>query len=38
MSFEQLRLAIQGLASAGHLPESLAYGFVINALLAGIKP
>ena len=36
MSFEQLRLAIQGLASAGHLPESLAYGFVINALLAGI--
>ncbi|MFG0379925.1 metal ABC transporter permease [Pseudomonas sp. zbq_18] len=36
MSFEELRLAIQAWASAGYLPEALAYGFVVNALLAGL--
>ncbi|MGG2396070.1 metal ABC transporter permease [Pseudomonas sp. SH1-B] len=34
--FEQLRLLIQGWAAAGYLPEALAYGFVINALFAGL--
>lgn len=34
--YEQLRLLIQGWASAGHLPQALAYGFVVNALLAGL--
>ncbi|WP_296270440.1 metal ABC transporter permease [Pseudomonas sp. UBA6323] len=34
--FEQLRLLIQGWAGAGYLPEALAYGFVINALFAGL--
>ncbi|MFK8333221.1 metal ABC transporter permease [Pseudomonas sp. BJa5] len=36
MNYEELRLLIQGWASAGYLPEALAYGFVINALLAGL--
>lgn len=36
MNFEELRLAIQAWASAGYLPEALAYGFVINALFAGL--
>lgn len=34
--YEQLRLLIQGWAAAGHLPQALAYGFVVNALLAGL--
>lgn len=34
--YEQLRLLIQGWANAGHLPQALAYGFVVNALLAGL--
>ncbi|MBE7373891.1 metal ABC transporter permease [Pseudomonas lopnurensis] len=34
--YEQLRLLIQSWASAGHLPQALAYGFVVNALLAGL--
>ena len=34
--FEQLRQLIQGWAGAGYLPEALAYGFVINALFAGL--
>ena len=36
MNFETLRLLIQGWANAGYLPEALAYGFVVNALLAGL--
>lgn len=36
MSFEDIRLAIQAWASTGYLPEALAYGFVVNALLAGL--
>lgn len=36
MNYEEFRLLIQGWASAGYLPEALAYGFVINALLAGL--
>lgn len=36
MNFEELRLAIQAWASAGYLPEALAYGFVVNALFAGL--
>ncbi len=36
MNFEEIRLAIQAWASAGYLPEALAYGFVVNALLAGL--
>lgn len=36
MNFEELRQAIQAWASAGYLPEALAYGFVVNALLAGL--
>ncbi|MDD0972900.1 metal ABC transporter permease [Pseudomonas fontis] len=36
MSFEEIRLIIQGWASSGYLPEALAYGFVVNALLAGL--
>ncbi|VVM39298.1 High-affinity zinc uptake system membrane protein ZnuB [Pseudomonas fluorescens] len=35
MSFEAFRQLIQEWASAGYLPEALAYGFVINALIAG---
>ncbi|WP_296268310.1 MULTISPECIES: metal ABC transporter permease [unclassified Pseudomonas] len=35
MSFEVFRQLIQEWAAAGYLPEALAYGFVINALLAG---
>lgn len=36
MNYEEIRLLIQGWASAGYLPEALAYGFVVNALLAGL--
>jgi zinc transport system permease protein len=36
MSFEAFRQLVQGWAGAGYLPEALAYGFVINALLAGL--
>ncbi|HGY9627013.1 metal ABC transporter permease [Pseudomonas juntendi] len=36
MSDETFRQLIQGWATAGYLPEALAYGFVINALLAGL--
>ena len=36
MSYEAFRLMVQGWASAGYLPEALAYGFVVNALLAGL--
>ena len=36
MNYEEFRLMIQGLASSGYLPEALAYGFVVNALLAGL--
>lgn len=35
MSFEVFRQLVQEWAAAGYLPEALAYGFVINALLAG---
>ncbi|MCE7763173.1 iron chelate uptake ABC transporter family permease subunit [Pseudomonas putida] len=36
MSFEAFRLLVQQWATAGYLPEALAYGFVVNALLAGM--
>ncbi len=36
MSYEAFRLMVQGWASSGYLPEALAYGFVVNALLAGL--
>ncbi|WP_020192955.1 metal ABC transporter permease [Pseudomonas putida] len=36
MSFEIFRQTVQGWATAGYLPEALAYGFVVNALLAGL--
>lgn len=36
MSFEAFRLLVQEWAGAGYLPEALAYGFVVNALLAGL--
>ena len=36
MSYEAFRLMVQGWATAGYLPEVLAYGFVVNALLAGL--
>ncbi|CAG8863647.1 High-affinity zinc uptake system membrane protein ZnuB [Pseudomonas fluorescens] len=36
MTYEAFRLLIQEWASAGYLPEALAYGFVVNALLAGL--
>lgn len=36
MSFETFRQTIQDWAIAGYLPEALAYGFVVNALLAGL--
>ncbi|MDZ5603757.1 metal ABC transporter permease [Pseudomonas sp. RP23018S] len=36
MSFEVFRQLVQDWANAGYLPEALAYGFVINALLAGL--
>ncbi|WP_312931873.1 metal ABC transporter permease [Pseudomonas sp.] len=36
MSFELFRQWVQEWANAGYLPEALAYGFVINALLAGL--
>ncbi|MBI6955714.1 MULTISPECIES: metal ABC transporter permease [unclassified Pseudomonas] len=36
MSFESLRQLVQDWATAGYLPEALAYGFVVNALLAGV--
>ena len=34
IDYEQFRLLIQGWASSGYLPAALAYGFVVNALLA----
>ena len=34
--FDNLRQLIQRAAESGALPDSLAYGFVINALLAGL--
>ncbi|AXQ47804.1 metal ABC transporter permease [Pseudomonas vlassakiae] len=36
MSFEAFRQLVQTWADAGYLPQALAYGFVINALLAGL--
>ncbi|WP_313202666.1 metal ABC transporter permease [Pseudomonas sp.] len=36
MSFEAFRQLVQAWAEAGYLPQALAYGFVINALLAGL--
>ena len=36
MSFEAFRQLVQEWANAGYLPEALAYGFVVNALLAGL--
>ncbi|MDF0729681.1 metal ABC transporter permease [Pseudomonas entomophila] len=36
MSYEAFRQLVQDWATAGYLPEALAYGFVINALLAGL--
>ncbi len=36
MSFEAFRQLVQDWANAGYLPEALAYGFVVNALLAGL--
>ncbi|MBF8753797.1 metal ABC transporter permease [Pseudomonas guariconensis] len=36
MSYETFRQLVQAWATAGYLPEALAYGFVINALLAGL--
>jgi len=36
MSYEAFRQTVQEWASAGLLPEALAYGFVVNALLAGL--
>ncbi|WP_207833725.1 metal ABC transporter permease [Pseudomonas sp. 43(2021)] len=36
MSFETFRQTVQDWATAGYLPEALAYGFVVNALLAGL--
>ena len=36
MSFEIFRQTVQDWATAGYLPEALAYGFVVNALLAGL--
>ncbi|OUM38602.1 zinc ABC transporter permease [Pseudomonas putida] len=36
MSFEAFRQLVQQWATAGYLPEALAYGFVVNALLAGL--
>ena len=36
MNYEVFRQSIQDWANAGYLPEALAYGFVVNALLAGL--
>ncbi|MFK3817081.1 metal ABC transporter permease [Pseudomonas sp. NPDC089407] len=36
MSFEAFRQLVQDWAIAGYLPEAMAYGFVVNALLAGL--
>ncbi|BDM23527.1 TPA: metal ABC transporter permease [Pseudomonas putida] len=36
MNFDTFRQLVQAWAGAGYLPEALAYGFVINALLAGV--
>lgn len=36
MSFESFRELVQQWAVRGYLPEALAYGFVVNALLAGL--
>ena len=34
--FEAFRQWVQALAASGYLPPSLAYGFAVNALLAGL--
>ncbi|MFK3774277.1 metal ABC transporter permease [Pseudomonas sp. NPDC089406] len=36
MNYDAFREMVQQWASAGYLPEALAYGFVVNALLAGL--
>lgn len=36
MSYDLFRQMVQDWANAGYLPEALAYGFVVNALLAGL--
>ncbi|ULB12399.1 metal ABC transporter permease (plasmid) [Cereibacter azotoformans] len=36
MSFETFRQSVQALAEAGWLPAALAWGFAVNALLAGL--
>ncbi|MBV4533882.1 metal ABC transporter permease [Pseudomonas sp. SWRI107] len=36
MTYEAFRELVQHWATAGYLPEALAYGFVVNALLAGL--
>ncbi|MFV3405391.1 MULTISPECIES: metal ABC transporter permease [Pseudomonas] len=36
MNYDAFREMLQQWASAGYLPEALAYGFVVNALLAGL--
>ncbi|WP_369986962.1 metal ABC transporter permease [Pseudomonas xanthosomatis] len=36
MNYDAFRETVQQWASAGYLPEALAYGFVVNALLAGL--
>ncbi|OCT21207.1 metal ABC transporter permease [Pseudomonas putida] len=36
MSYEAFRQLVQQWATVGYLPEALAYGFVINALIAGL--
>ncbi|MBA1200323.1 metal ABC transporter permease [Pseudomonas capeferrum] len=36
MNYDAFRQLIQDWANAGYLPEALAYGFVVNALLAGL--
>jgi len=36
MSYEAFRQLVQEWAGTGYLPEALAYGFVINALVAGL--
>ncbi|WP_020179002.1 metal ABC transporter permease [Methylopila sp. M107] len=35
-AFEAFRASVQGLAATGWLPPSLAYGFIVNALIAGL--
>ena len=36
MTYEAFRLLVQDWASSGYLPAVLAYGFVVNALIAGL--